>query len=297
MDMKDTAKVKYFMTNQRLAGFIIKNLNKSLKDIGFSPSFIKDLLMALPDIDINRFQLKYGEELKRVYTLGFFQKIVPDYFQKHVFPEMENQGVILDIGCGTGILAERLSKINGVKKVIGVDINPYPEWNDFKSDKVEFKVVKEENFEKFFNSVKINQIVLTWTLHHMEYNEQLRYLKMLHHSINPKTKIIILEDAFSETLTPTYGFDKYKEFMKLSSNDRKKVMSVYDWVANRILAQRKKVAIPFCYRTLEGWLQLCENIGFVTINKKFIGFPDKRDINTPQSLFVIKLPENLLKVR
>lgn len=65
-------------------------------------------------------------------------------------------------------------------------------------------------------------------------------------------------------------------------------MAIYDWVANRILAKREKVPMPFSYRDLEMWVSLTEKIGFTTITKRFIGFPDNRDINTPQSLLIIE---------
>jgi len=81
--------------------------------------------------------------------------------------------------------------------------------------------------------------------------------------------------------------------MNLDSSERKIVMSTYDWIANRILARRKSVPIPFGYRTLEDWQKLCKEIGYKTIDKVFIGFPDKRDINTPQSLLIIGKFEKL----
>jgi len=279
--------VKKIMQSSKISSFIIDNLISSLKDIGFSNIFINDLLGNLAELDINLFQKKYSGELQRVYTGNFFQKIVPDYFEKYVFPELEEE-VILDIGCGTGILAKRLEEKNKIRKVIGIDINSYPEWEKFTSKKVEFKIVKEVEFEEFLDSINFDAIVLTWTLHHMEYEEQIKYLKILYYSVKKGTKIIILEDSFSEKLKPLVGSDKYNKFSLLSIKDKNAVMSIYDWVANRILAQRDKVPIPFAYRTLEEWIRLCKKIGFQIKTQTFIGIPNKRDINTPQSLFVIE---------
>ena len=279
--------IKRIMRNNKISSFVIGNLRLSLKDIGFSNIFISGLLKNLAELDINLFQKKYSRELQRVYTENFFQKIVPDYFENYVFPELEEE-VILDIGCGTGILAKRLEEKNKVIKVIGIDINSYPEWKKFTSKKVEFKVVKEAEFEEFLHLIKFDAIVLTWTLHHMEYEEQIKYLKILYHSVKKGTKIVVLEDSFSERLKPLVAFDKYSKFNLLSAKEKNEVMSVYDWVANRILAQRDKVPIPFAYRTLEEWIRLCKKIGFQIKTQTFIGIPNKRDINTPQSLFVIE---------
>lgn len=285
--MMDENQIRSILSsNLTLTRFIKKNLKKSLKDIGFSQRLITDLVADLSKIDVQSFQQKHSEELKSVYAIGFFRKLVPDYFQKYVLPEIDTKGILLDIGCGQGVLAKRIAGKMKIKKIIGIDIIRYPEWKDFESNNIEFRVVKEKNFENFINSLKIDQIVLTWTLHHIEYDAQIRYLKMLCNSISKNKKIIILEDSFSETQKPLEGADKCKEFVKLSIDKRKKVMAIYDWVANRILAQRHKIPLPFTFRSLEEWSILLKRIGFTTVRRKFIGFPKKRDINTPQSLLV-----------
>ena len=120
----------------------------------------------------------------------------------------------------------------------------------------------------------------------MEYDEQERYLGYIHENLKIGAKIVVLEDSYSTDLVPENGADKYKGFMEWNPNQRKNIMSVYDWVANRVLAQREKVPIPCAYRTLEEWSNILEKKGFKTVMQKFIGFPNDRDINSPQSLIV-----------
>lgn len=98
---------------------------------------------------------------------------------------------------------------------------------------------------------------------------------------------MVLEDSYSTELPPENDIGVYDFFMKFNEDDRRKIMGVYDWVANKVLAQRDKVDIPLTYRTLEEWEKLFMDIGFKIIKKKFIGFPEKRDINTPQSLLIV----------
>lgn len=285
--MEEKAHIARLMSNPQVSSFVKENIHESLKNIGFSENLIFDLIESLPGTDITAFQKRHAKELTEIYTLNFFQKIVPDYFEKYLLPLVDSKGTILDIGCGTGILAKRLHERNKGKKIIGVDINPYPEWKQFSTSQIEFRVIKEDQFESFLKQLQPEEIVLTWTLHHMNYEEQIRYLALIYKNIPQRTTLTIVEDAFSTTLAPLEGPTRYEAFKKLLHEERKAVMSIYDWIANRILAQRSKIPIPFAYRTLEEWITLCEKAGFTIKEKKFIGFPNQRDINTPQSIFRI----------
>jgi SAM-dependent methyltransferase len=275
-------------SSQSLTNFIIEDLRSSLSSIGFSNVMLSDLLLDIGTLDVNTFGEKWKEELLQKYSIGFFQKIVPGYFSKYVVPVTPSSDKIIDVGCGTGILAKVYVQDARFKKVLGIDINQYPEWEIFQSEKITFKVIKEDDFLDFLKAEQPDSIVLTWTLHHMEPDEQERYLEYIYDKLKPGATVVVLEDSYSDTLAPERGADKYERFMKWNVEDRQKIMSVYDWVANRVLAQRENVPIPCAYRTLEGWRCLLEKKGFKIITQKFIGFPDSRDINTPQSLLVAR---------
>jgi ubiquinone/menaquinone biosynthesis C-methylase UbiE len=276
------------IANKKLYDYILSNLQSSLFSIGFSDEFIDYFVNNFSELDFEDFYNKFGEELTEIYDIGFFQKIVPKYFNKEVIPHIPESNTILDLGCGTGILIHSLSNSQKFKNLIGIDINKYPEWEQFNSPKIEFKIIAENEFEDFLKKTQPDNIILTWTLHHMDCEEQSRYLKEIFKIINTSSRLIILEDSYSEKLPPKNGKIIYNSFKELNPSERKIVMSVYDWIANRILARRKSVPIPFGYRTLEEWQNLCEGIGYKTIEKVFIGFPDKRDINTPQSFLIVE---------
>ncbi len=277
-----------FLTAHELHRFISDNLKESLASIGFSARLMTELVEALPNLDVEDFQKKFPAELTKVYEIEFFQKIVPHYFEQHVIPEIPASGKILDVGCGTGILIQTLFKAGKFDQLTGIDINAYSEWKSFEKTGITFKVVLEKNFSKFLDEYGPDSIVLTWALHHMQYPEQERYLKNIVSKMKNGSLLIVLEDSYSQTLTPEHGEERWKAFMALGTKDRKIAMSVYDWIANRVLAQRKYVPIPFAYRTMEEWIELCRNIGLSLKSKKFIGFPEQRDINTPQGLMVFR---------
>lgn len=121
----------------------------------------------------------------------------------------------------------------------------------------------------------------------MKHDEQERYIQYLHDVLATGARLVVLEDSYSIKLSPENDIGVYNSFMKFSEDNRRKIMGVYDWVANKVLAQRYKVEIPLTYRTLEEWERLFIDKGFSITKKKFIGFPDKRDINTPQSLLIV----------
>jgi SAM-dependent methyltransferase len=278
----------YKLISPKLVKYVRDNLSQSLTSINFSKEFVVYLLKHLANLDFPNFYKKFDYELERIYTKGFFQNIVPSYFDKNVIPNIPASNYIIDIGCGTGILAHRLIRQSRFKKIEGIDISTYPEWKLFSSEKVKFKIVPQQDFDKYLSSTPFDNVVLTWSLHHMPYDEQESYLKKLFSHLKTGGTVVILEDSYSEKLKPEFGEDIWKEFMKLSADERRKVMSFYDWIANRVLAKRYAEPIPCTYRTLEEWSKIGEKIGFKTFKTIFIGFPDNRDINTPQSLIVFR---------
>lgn len=278
--------IKSMLENKRVKSFVVGNLKTSLKGIGYSKELIQDLINQFEKYDFTGFQLRNSEELHEVHSIGFFQKIVPIYFENQVIPYVPSSKKVVDIGCGTGILAYKLAQSKRFDQIIGIDINSYPEWNKFKGGGVSFKIVKEKEFREFLKETKPETIILTWALHHMDFKKQEEYLREIH-SILDKVIIVVLEDSFSVKMQPQEDIGVYESFNKLNLDEKNKVMSILDWTANRVLERRDKTPIPFTYRSLEDWQKLFEEIGFKLIKKKYIGFPENRDINTPQSIIVV----------
>ncbi|MCI0566126.1 class I SAM-dependent methyltransferase [bacterium] len=276
------------LENKDVHDYIVKNLKSSLSSIGFSKNLISDLTDNLKNLEVKSFDEKYSDELKEIYSIGFFQRLVPQYFSRNVVPEIPPSNEVLDLGCGTGILAKILVEENKFEHITGIDLHSYPEWELFKNPKITFKIVLESEFFDFLSKEKPDTATLTWVLHHMGHDEQERYIGYLYDVLTPDARLVVLEDSYSTELPPENDISVYDSFMKFSEDDRRKIMGVYDWVANKVLAQRDKVDIPLTYRTLEEWGKLFTDKGFTVLKKKFIGFPEKRDINTPQSLLIVK---------
>lgn len=285
---KGQATINIYLADEDICGFVKANLKQTLPSIGFSDQLVRELVNNLGQLDAEEFIKKHSVELDKVFTGGFFQDIVPRYFEKYVIPEIPSSQRFLDIGCGTGILIKRLSKIGKFGQLTGIDVLAYPEWEVRAGEYIKFQIISEEEFPGFLADYQPDSIALTWTLHHMPEFEQKKYISLVFSNMKAGSKLVILEDAYSETLPPENGLEKYEQFMKWDKESRKKIMSVYDWIANRVLAQREDVPVTFTYRTMEEWIELFESVGFKCQSRKFIGFPDERDINTPQSLMVFE---------
>lgn len=121
----------------------------------------------------------------------------------------------------------------------------------------------------------------------MVYSDQQYYISAIHN--HPRDmKVLILEDSYSTMAEPDEGRDIWQGFKKLDKADQARAMAVMDWIANRVLARRPDVAIPCAYRTLEEWNGQLQAYGYKVLKTQFIGFPENRDIHTPQSLLVAK---------
>ena len=149
IDINTEQKKFYALLDQKLRIYVKKNLKESLNSIGFSNSFVSYIIANLGKINFREFYKLYDDELQRVYSVGFFQKIVPEYFDNNVVLHVPPSRYLVDIGCGTGILAHRLSKRSEIKKIEGIDIAKYPEWAKFTSKKVHFKIISQKKFNEY----------------------------------------------------------------------------------------------------------------------------------------------------
>ena len=285
MEYKDVVNV---LSNNQIKEFVISSLIESMTNLGFSKELMDEFLGNIDKLDLDKFISKYSKELGKIELGHFFGELVPAYFNKNVVVEVPDYGKVLDLGCGRGTLIQELIKRGKNIEIVGIDIKETPEWSKLRSEKVIFQVVQESDFLFVLEKEQPDSVAVTWVLHHMEYDEQKRYIESLYKALKPDATIVVLEDSYSETLKPESGENRYRDFMKNNKEDRQKIMGVLDWVANRVFSMRTSMPVPFAYRTLEGWRKIFEEAGFKTTKMRFLGFPDNRDINNPQSLIVLQ---------
>jgi len=278
--------VRDVLSEQKKREFIVENLRNSMVRLGFSEALMSDFLDNIANLDLDALIDKHKEEFARVQLHHYFDEIVPGHFKKYVLPEIPKEGKILDLGCGRGTLLQTLVNEGFKNEMIGIDISSTPEWDAITSEQVRFEVVQENGFLDFIKKEEPDHITVTWVLHHMEFEQQKRYLSSLYEVLKEGAVIVAIEDSYAETIPPETGEESWEAFKEWGVDDRQKIMGAYDWLANRVLSMRTTMPVPFAYRTLEGWKEIFEEVGFTVTKTRFLGFPEECDVNTARSIIV-----------
>lgn len=284
MEYRDV--VQDVLSDEKLHTFVTTSLRESMAKLGFSEPLMDEFLGNITNLNLPTFIEKHKDELARVQLGHFFDELVPRYFEEYVIPEVPSGGKVFDLGCGRGTLIRSLVERGQNEEIVGIDIKATPEWEAIVRDHVRLEVVQEDGFLPFLAKEQPDIVTATWVFHHMEFDQQKRYLDSVYQVLKKGATVVILEDSYSEVLPPESGKERCEAFMKLDVAERRKVMGAFDWIANRVFSMRTTMPVPFAYRTLEGWKELFEEVGFTVTKTRFLGFPDNRDVNTAQSVLV-----------
>ena len=276
-----------------LREFVVSNFKESMTNLGFSEQLMSEFLENIAHLNLDVFIEKHRAELGRVELGHFCDVLVPPFFEGYILPEIPQGGKVLDLGCGRGTLIKLLIGRGSNTEVIGIDITEAPEWEDIAPSDAQLHVIQEADFLSFIDREKPDSVVATWVFHHMEYEQQVRYLKALRRVLKPGSTLVLLEDSYAESTPPEMRQERHDALMQWSKEDRLKIMGAYDWVANRIFSMRTTMPVPFAYRTVEEWRQILENSGFYTSKSRYIGFPDNQDVHTPRAVIVANTKPNL----
>ena len=177
---------------------------------------------------------------------------------------IENNSIVLDVGCGDGTLIFKISK--KCKKVYGIDI-------DKKSINVAIKANKDDNvsfinddFLKYnFKNMKFDMIIFVAAIHHMNMKDALLKAQSL---LKENGKIIIVGlskpssifDYIIEVLriVPSFVVSKFKgnktsEEMNIETNYNFPTSDEVRSICKQILKRNYKIKYALHYRYLLLW--------------------------------------------
>lgn len=198
-----------------------------------------------------------------IVPLSFFDKNLP------------KEGVILDLGCGEGILTNLIARIRPNCSIIGLDLDVE------KINKANNNALKNTQFLQFdfFNLSEykdISAIIINDVVHHLDYDLHMRLFILIFNSLKPGGKFFLKEvdkdDFFDYRMTKF--FDE-----KIYPDDKLCFRSKTDWLAlfNRLGIQNVSV-----YKYFHPW-QASRTIFSVNIKNNFIN-PYKLSYDVNQKL-------------
>lgn len=125
--------------------------------------------------------------------------MVYDIFRKSILPLEEidkylpKKGLIIELGCGEGVIAKYLARRRKSRRVYGYDKNP---------KRLSFSNLKNLHFiYKDIRSVKLKKsegIVISDVLHHLSFKDQKKILENIFDSLNKNGVLIVKEIDKSE---------------------------------------------------------------------------------------------------
>ena len=96
MDIAEYERILEFTQDERLWEFMKRDLYTSLSSIGYSDELLADLLNKLRNnFNIPDFIQRHSNELYEVHSVGFFQKIAPEFQRTYIIPVLPTGGLLL----------------------------------------------------------------------------------------------------------------------------------------------------------------------------------------------------------
>lgn len=306
--------------------YILKQVGDSLNKIGLRKNCVVAVVSLLTEIYkqevsasqlaelVTRFQKDWRIHLDHKY-LDEYETTRWHFMSEYVFPgKAEVQlGRCLDLGCGRGCITANLYQENLASSVVGIDASDFThEWNERLSEWERNSGQFQDGRSVEFTSVPIGQIktwlqkagpfdtiLLLYVLHHSEEYWATRTLEAIKGSLSSKGRLIILEDSLDpnpSVIPISDKFDLTRIWRDWAHSEKTYCLTpaydaqvVLDFVAVQLLAGFWDVRMPCNYRTSVEWQRCFEQIGYEVETYKYIGFPENRDIDVPQTLFVLKL--------
>jgi SAM-dependent methyltransferase len=296
--------------------YVIARLEASLTDIAIERSCIDAIVLLLVELvaspmlsgrqlseKVEAFQGAWRPHLNRAY-LNDYEVARWRFINTFVMgrlAEGTSLGRCLDIGCGRGCVTSSIVANGFASEAVGIDTADFTsEWRERRSASrggQRFERVSLRDLDEWLScSGTFDTILLFYVLHHSDDYFSARTATALRRSLRPGGRVIVLEDSLvlgKEPLADPSGLSpQWCEWANLQKlyplSVGHDVQAVLDFVAVQLLAGFSDVRMPANYKLGSEWVEFFSKVGYRTVQIENIGFPDDRDIDVPQALFVLR---------
>lgn len=190
-----------------------------------------------------------------------------------------------DIGCGNNALAQFIITQRPAATAIGTDLLPY---QTEQSSRVTFIQQKIPTVIPL-DSSRCDVICLMSVLHHIDTQHLPDFMMEIRRILKPNGTILVLEDSYSETTPPLYQNGLlWKKFIAIEPSQRKKAISIIDWIGCVLASGDINMNLPYCFNTIDEWKNIFTQLNLTLVQNNFLGFIAKRFHFSPQTFFMLE---------
>jgi 2-polyprenyl-3-methyl-5-hydroxy-6-metoxy-1,4-benzoquinol methylase len=306
--------LQFAMRRYETRSYILPRIDDSLRQLKVNPKCVNNIISLLACLiekkitgtilaeQVSRFQKDWRPHLDRVY-LHDYEETRWAYMSEFVFSKIEGGNILgrcLDVGCGRGCVTANMVKNDMVSAIVGIDAEDFRrEWRERESlvrKHMKFESVQVSRIEDWLRSAgQFDTILLFYVLHHSEEYWCARTLRALRRSLMPGGRLIVLEDSLASDGIPLNDGRNLTSIWRgwaakanvYSFTAAFDAQVILDFVAVQLLAGFWDVRMSCNYKINKDWEKLFQEIGYRVMQTTFIGFPLNRDIDVPQTMFVL----------
>ena len=278
INLADKSEILDVLSNKRLKKNISERLNSYWKSINLPYKWINSILKILlenkndEDLAIKNVRNKFPD---------LVQKDSPNYLQKlaqwrkrkvkNLAKKLDDYitgDFVADIGGRSTDFAEQIISFNkNVKKFYVTDMGLFS--SELENNKISF-LVQPSKTTLPFTKDSANTIILSMVLHHLKSTEQEKLISNAVSSLRKNGRIIMIEDTYPKINNIEKQSKNINDFLELSSEEKKKVLSFYDWFGNRLMRNRDQISLVYNYKSMEEWKKFFEKQGMKEIYSEFV---------------------------
>lgn len=193
-----------------IVGFLPSNSSRNLSVEKFLPSLETVEKVASEEISA----VSPGRFLSNVFWESIDYKVLNSIVRNHLS--------VLELGCGSGIYGEKISKITEISSYTGVDIQDHPNWHQFNPLKFKFLKDTYENFDLLVSNQ--NLIITQCALEHFEHDVSL-FEKINSYAISCDFPVINIHVMPSACSLYTYLWHGIRQYGRLHTARLSSVIS------------------------------------------------------------------------